>query len=359
MKEILMRMNRLKKEMSKSKADGYLISNINNVFYFTGFMDISDATLSLIIPLDGEPTLLVQPLSYTAAKDNASNCQIEVISSEEKIVDKLIKTIKLKKLQTIFFDKLPSSMYIALIKKHKDPAIIPNLTPIFNLRRVKDEQEISFLRNAAKIADIGIEAGIQAIKPGIKEFEVAAEAEYAMRLHGSEGIAFDTIIASGPRSAYPHGVSTNRKIREGDFVILDMGAISSGYRSDITRTVVVGTPTPKQSKMLALVSRAYQKSLEHIQANMNAQEVDAIARNVLKREGYGKQFLHGLGHGVGLDIHEPPTLSSRSKEVLKEGNVVTVEPGIYLEDFGGVRIEDTILVHNHNGERLTQASHYL
>ena len=356
---MLMRIELLKREMIKSNADGYLISNINNIFYFTGFMDISDATLSLIIPLDGEPTLLVPPLSYTAAKDNALNCLVNVISTKEKIIDKLFKKIKLNKLKKIEFDTLTTPVYMELIKKFKDVKITPNQKPIWNLRRVKDAQEISFLRKASTLADIGIEAGIQAIKSGVKEYEIAAEAEYAMRLHGSEGIAFDTIIASGPRSAYPHGICTNRTINKGDFVILDLGAISSGYRSDITRTVVVGTPTKKQNKMLELVLRAHHKALECIHENINAHEVDTNARDILKSEGYGKEFLHGLGHGVGLDIHEPPTLSSRSQDILKAGNMVTVEPGIYLVGFGGVRIEDTVLVHKNYGERLTQAAYYL
>ncbi len=355
-----MRIELLKSEMKKSNVDGYLISNINNVFYFTGFMDVSDATLSLIIPLDGEPTLLVPPLSYAAAKHNASNCLVDVISNEEeKIVDKLINNIKLNNLQNIEFDTLPIPMYMDLIKKLNEVKMTPNRNPIWNLRRIKDEQEISFLRKASLITDIGVEAGIQAIKAGVKEYEIAAEAEYAMRLHGSEGIAFDTIVASGPRSAYPHGVCTNRVINKGDFVILDLGAISSGYRSDITRTVVVGTPTQKQNKMLELVSRAHRKALECIHENIIAHEVDANAREILKSGGYGKEFIHGLGHGVGLDIHEPPTLSSRSEDILKEGNVVTVEPGIYILGFGGIRIEDTVLVHKNCGEQLTQAEYYL
>jgi Xaa-Pro aminopeptidase len=354
-----MRIDLLRTEMRKNNVDGYLISNINNVFYFTGFMDISDATLSLIIPLDDEPTLLVQPLSYTAAKDNALNCRVKVISTEDKIINTLIKKIKLSNLQNIEFDTLPNPIYIELINKFKEIQITQNQKSILNLRRIKDEQEISFLRKASMLADVGIEAGIQAIKPGLKEFEIAAEAEYAMRLHGSEGIAFDTIIASGPRSAYPHGVCTDKVINKGDFVTLDLGAISSGYRSDITRTIVVGTPTQKQSIMLELVLRAHHKALECVHANINAQEVDSNAREIIKNGGYGKQFLHGLGHGVGLAIHEPPTLSSRSEDVLKAGNVVTVEPGIYIEGFGGVRIEDTVLVHKNYGERLTQAAYYL
>ncbi len=354
-----MRIELLKREMLKSNVDGYLISNINNVFYFTGFMDISDATLSLIIPLDGEPTLLVPPLSYTAAKDNALNCLVNVISTKDKIIDKIVQKIKLNNLKNIEFDTLSTSMYMGLIKKFKDVKITLNQKRIWNLRRVKDSQEISFLRKASELADIGIEAGIQAIKAGVKEYEIAAEAEYAMRLHGSEGIAFDTIIASGPRSAYPHGVCSNRVINKGEFVILDLGAVSSGYRSDITRTVVVGTPTRKQKKMLEIVSRAHKKALECIHENINAYEVDASARDVLKSEGYGKEFLHGLGHGVGLDIHEPPTLSSSSEDVLKTGNIVTVEPGMYIVGFGGVRIEDLVLVHENYGERLTQAAYYL
>jgi Xaa-Pro aminopeptidase len=356
---IIMRIDQLKGSMRKNDTDGYLISNVHNVFYFTGFMDISDATLCLIIPIDREPILLVQPLSYIAAKETALHCQVHIISSEEKITEKLVQIIQINNFKKIEFDVLPTQRYIELNKTLPKVEIIPNQNSIWNLRRIKDEHEIAFLKKASKLADMGLEAGIQAIKPGRKEYEIAAEAEYAMRLRGSEGIAFDTIVASGPRSAYPHGVSTSRVIRKGDFVILDLGAISSGYRSDITRTVVVGSPTQKQSQMLKLILRAHQKALECIRSNVYTQEVDAIARRILNSEGYGEQFLHGLGHGVGLEIHEPPTLSSRSEDVLQEGNVVTVEPGIYIAGFGGARIEDTILVHKNYGERLTQASHYL
>lgn len=354
-----MRIERLKNELRKGDADGYLITNVKNVYYFAGFMDISEATLNLIIPLDGEPVLLAQPLSYTAAKEKATNCVVKEISPREKIVDRLIEEIRSLDMKYVDFDTLPIPVYLELVEELREVKFTPNQDIIWHLRRVKSEEEIAFLRKASELADIGIEAGIKAIKPGVREYEIAAEVEYAMRVHGSEGRAFETIVASGPRSAYPHGVCASRVVREGDFIIMDLGAIYSGYRSDLTRTVVVGSPSTKQSQMLNLVLGAQRKALQYIRAGLNAKEVDAIAREVLASGGYDKYFLHGLGHGVGLDIHEPPTLSSRSEDILEEGNVVTVEPGIYINGFGGVRIEDTVLVHKDHAEKLTKASYYL
>lgn len=354
-----MKIERLKEELTKENVDGYLITNIKNIFYFTGFMDISVAALHLIIPSKGKPILLAHPLSYIAAIEKVANCVVKEISHEEKIVDKLIEEIRSYKMKNIYFDTFPIREYLELVKKLKDVKMTLNQDIIWRLRRVKSEEEIVFIRKASELADIGIDAGINAIKSGIREYEIAAEAEYAMRVHGSEGTAFETIVASGPRSAYPHGLCSDRVVRDGDYVILDLGAIFSGYRSDITRTVVVGRPSTKQFKILNLVLEAQQKALRYIRAGSNAKEVDAIARRFLASRGCEKYFLHGLGHGVGLDIHEPPKLSRKSLDFLVERNVLTVEPGIYIKGFGGVRIEDTVLVHKDSIERLTQASYYV
>ena len=354
-----MRIERLKEELKKENVDGYLITNVKNIYYFTGFMDISDASLNLIIPSQGKPILLAHPLSYTAAMEKVANCVVKEISHEEKIVDKLIEEIRSRNLKNVNFDTYPIRGYLELVEKLKDVKLTLNQDIIWRLRRVKSEEEIVFLRKASELADIGIDAAINAIKSGVREYEIAAEAEYAMRVHGSEGTAFETIVASGPRSAYPHGLCSSRVVHDGDFILLDLGAIYSGYRSDITRTVVVGKPSTKQFKMLNLVLEAQQKALRSIRAGSNAKEVDATARRVLASRGYDKYFLHGLGHGVGLDIHEPPRLSPRSSDFLGERNVFTVEPGIYIKGFGGVRIEDTVLVHKDSVERLTQAPYYV
>ncbi len=227
---------------------------------------------------------------------------------------------------------------------------------VSNQRTIKDEEETALIRKACEIADIGISAAMEAIRSGVREYEVAAQAEYAMRVRGSRGFAFETLVASGPRSSYPHGRSTDREIRKGDLVTVDLGGVWEGYCSDITRTVVVGSPSPRDRRILQLVKKVHDKVLEEIRPSIEGVRVDAFSRRMFG-ERYRSHFVHGLGHGVGLDIHEPPTLSPTSKDILAVGNVVTDEPGIYLKDYGGVRIEDTVLVTADGAEKLTSASY--
>jgi Xaa-Pro dipeptidase len=238
----------------------------------------------------------------------------------------------------------------------KEVRLRPFSKLVQELRMVKDSTEVQAIRKAAELTEEGIEAAINAIEPGVREYEVAAEIEYAMRKLGSEGVAFDTQVASGARSAFPHGGCTDRKIRKGEFIVLDLGAKHNDYRADVSRTLIIGRPSPNQKKIYEVVLEAQRKSFETIRAGVKACDVDAAARKIVKDFGFGKYFVHGLGHGVGLDIHEAPSLNPEGKETLKTGNVITDEPGIYVVDYGGVRIEDTVLVHKNNAERLTKSA---
>ena len=204
-----------------------------------------------------------------------------------------------------------------------------------------------------------MQTACETIKAGRREYEIAAEIEYTMRLHGSYGTAFDTIVASGPHSAYPHGGCGERKLKNGDLVVVDIGATYKNYRADMTRTFVVGKLSTKQEKVYTVVRRAQEKAFQKIRDGAKASEADAAARNLIERAGYGEYFVHGLGHGVGLEVHEQPVLNSTSKDVLKAGNVVTDEPGIYIVGFGGFRIEDTVLVKKDKSERLTAGLYVL
>jgi len=224
---------------------------------------------------------------------------------------------------------------------------------------VKDETELKYMRKAAELTSEGMKTALETIKPGLREYEVAAEVEYTMRRRGSGGVAFDTIVASGLRSAFPHGGCTDRTIRRGDLVVVDIGAKHQHYRADLTRTVTVGKPSSRQVKIHKVVREAQNRAFQSVKAGVKACDVDAVARRLIEEEGYGEYFVHGLGHGVGLDIHEPPALNPETKDRLKVGNVVTVEPGIYIIDFGGIRIEDTVLVGKGGAERLTEASYVL
>jgi Xaa-Pro aminopeptidase len=354
-----MRVKALREGMKQTDINGYVVSNRKNVYYLTGFMDIAGAELHLLIPLDGDATLITKPLSFTAASGSARNCHVQAVGIEEKMADRLLQELRAHGMSRLGFDDLAISTYVTLGRALGEANLTQRQELIWALRRTKDEREIASMREAAELADVGVETGIEAVKPGVREYEVAAELEYAMRVRGSKGTAFETVVASGPRSALPHGVCGDRVIRKGDLVVLDLGAVCGEYRSDITRTVVAGTPSPTQRRMIRIVSEMQDTAFSQIHAGRSTRDVDTIARGMLTEEGYGRYFIHGLGHGVGLDIHEPPTLSPQSVEVLEPGNVVTVEPGIYIADFGGVRIEDTVRVNEAAGEKLTKAGYHL
>ncbi|MGP1406292.1 M24 family metallopeptidase, partial [Filifactor alocis] len=212
------------------------------------------------------------------------------------------------------------------------------------LRAVKDEEEIDNLRQAAAIADKGFLHVLDIVKPGMTEKELALELEFFMRKQGASGLSFTTIVASGIRSSMPHGVASDKVIEKNDMLTLDFGCMYNGYCSDMTRTFVVGTADERQKELYNIVLETQLKVLEAIKPGARCKEIDALSREIIGGYGYGEFYGHGLGHGVGLEIHELPVLNGTSEFVLEENMVVTDEPGIYLPDFGGVRIEDTVLV---------------
>lgn len=347
------RLRALRAGLAKAGLDGCLVTDVKNVYYLTGFSDIAEATLRLIVPLDGDPVLWVFPLSYDLANEQAMGCLVKKVEGGEKVDEKAGNDIEGLKMTRVGFDNLQATTYLTMTRTLEGLELLEAADTIMALRRVKGREEVAHMRRAAELTDAAVRAGMEAVRPGVREYEVAAEIEYVMRTSGSEWYAFETLVASGPRSAYPHGVSTSRIIRPGDFVVMDVGAVHGGYRSDITRTAVAGRPTPRQREIYNLVLRAQEEAFEHIRAGVAGRDVDAVAREIIGAAGYGDNFIHGLGHGVGLDVHEPPRLSSTSEDVLEEGNVATDEPGIYIQGYGGVRIEDTVLVRRDRGERLT------
>jgi Xaa-Pro aminopeptidase len=334
-------------------ACNFLIFNPYNLTYFAGF---SGAT-ALLIPEQGENVLFVSGVNYEQAKAEAKGLTVELVKRGENLMEKIAKQATAAKYAV---DALPVEMWRALAKavggKEK---VEPASSLILKLRSVKDEQEIELIREACRLASIGMQTASEIIRPGVREIEVAAEVEYAMRKKGSNGTSFDTIIASGPTSAFPHGSCSSRTIREGELVVVDLGATVNFYRSDMTRTFVAGKPNDKQRKIYETVKLAHQKAFETIKPGVSAMEVDAAGRGVIEAAGFGEFFVHNLGHGVGLEIHEAPVLSPDSKDTLTVGNVITDEPGIYLPGCGGVRIEDTVLVTGANAEKLTIGSYSL
>jgi Xaa-Pro aminopeptidase len=278
--------------------------------------------------------------------------EVEVL----KVIKESLKEKGVKKLG--FEDKTMNlRFYKDISEKYEFLKLSKGSNLIDKLRQVKTQGEIEKIREACRIADIGIKVAISNIEPGRTELDVAIEAEYAMRKAGSSGVSFDTIVASGYRSALPHAVSSDKKISKGDFVIIDLGGTFKGYCSDMTRTVVCGEPTQKQMKIFNAVLEAQQKAIRNCKLEMEAAELDQIARESFTKQGFEEFFVHALGHGVGLEVHELPYIGLKSKDKFAAGNVFTIEPGIYIPNFGGVRIEDVVVQKENDVERLTKSEY--
>ena len=351
------RIEALKKiAFEKDKVDGCLVFSSANLTWLTGFSGAS----AVLIPKHGECRVYVYGVNYAHAEAELGGFMVELVKRDENLMVKIAKQAVASEIRKFAVDALNVESWRALAKAlGGEKTLVVDNSFIRELRKVKDEEEIELMRKAAELTSEGMRAAYETVATGVKEYEVAAEIEYAMRKLGSSGNAFETIVASGACSAYPHGGCSDKKIREGDLVVVDVGATYKFYRSDMTRTLVAGKPSEKQKKLYQTVKTAQENALEAVKPNAKAKDIDAVARKIIADAGYGEYFVHSLGHGVGLEVHEPPTLSPESKDVLAAGNVVTVEPGIYLVGYGGVRIEDTALVHRNGAQTLTNGPYAL
>ena len=235
-------------------------------------------------------------------------------------------------------------------------ALIDFSNVITKMRQIKDEVELQILRQIIGVTDQAFSAILKVIQPGMREDILSLELEFLLRKMGASERSFDYIVASGSRSSLPHGVATDKKLAEGELLTLDFGGKYKGYCSDLTRTVFLGQPDQKQTEIYNTVLEAQQAGIKAIKPGLSGKEVDAVAREVIVKAGYGQYFGHGLGHALGLEVHETPRLNTKEKQVLQSGMVLTVEPGIYIPGWGGVRIEDVVLVTDNGAEVLTQAS---
>jgi len=343
----------LRVRMEEAGVDCLLINDKTNQLYLTDFSGGS----FLLFPLEQEPLLFVYPVNYEEAKETALNCRVELLENSRSVISTLTDTVKRFEVKNLGFDRLDAIQYKTLTSTMSGTSLEPKGEVISEMRAVKDDYEIGCMKKAAEMAKIGFDVAVVTVKPGVKEIDVAAEMEYAMRKEGSQGAAFDTIVASGRRTAFPHGGCTAKKMLKGDLVVLDFGVKYKNYAIDITRTLVVGDPTEKQKEIFEVVRVAHEEAFKKMKAGTRACDVDAAARKVIEEAGYGEKFVHSLGHGVGLEIHEPPSVSRSNEKPLKVGNVVTDEPGIYMVDFGGVRIEDTVLIREDRAQKLTKVSY--
>lgn len=351
------RIDLLKRKAFEEKGfDGFLITNEANMLYFAGF----PGAACLLFPRDGENMLYVYGVNYEQAKVEGKGFHVELVKRDENLMAKVAAKAADFGIKKLAFDTLTVESYRSLARGLRGKAKLkPFGKLVWELRKVKDSGEIELMRKAGELACEGMKAAYETVRPGVREYEVAAEIEYAMRRKGSWGTAFESIVASGDRSAFPHGGCTEREIREGDLVVVDIGACYRYYRSDMTRTLVAGKPSEKQKRLYEVVKKAQHSAVQAVKAKAKAKDIDTIARKTIEEAGYGINFVHGLGHGIGLEVHEPPALSQQSKDKLAAGNVVTVEPGIYIMGFGGIRIEDTVLVKEWGSEKFTDGFYTL
>ncbi|MGB8780527.1 MAG: aminopeptidase P family protein [Candidatus Bathyarchaeia archaeon] len=340
----------------KKDFDAFLVASESNLFYLTG----TPGAACLLIPKKGENTIYVYGVNFEQTKAEAKGFKVELLKRGEKLGEKIgpgLKALNVKKLASDPLNYELHRLLARAIRGHAKLKMQGDL--ISGLRKVKGKEELDRMRKAGEITVAGMKAAYETIRPDVTEIEVAAEIEYAMRKKGGYGTAFGTIVASGIRSAYPHGGCAERKIRKGDLVVVDIGAVYEYYCSDMTRTFAAGEPSDKQKKLYEVVKTAEREAYQAIRAKARGKDVDQAARKIIEDAGYGEYFNHGLGHGVGLEVHEGPGLSPISKDRLAVGNVVTDEPGIYIPGLGGVRIEDSVLVKQRVSEKFTDGFYSL
>jgi Xaa-Pro aminopeptidase len=329
-------------------ADGMLVTSPENVHYLCGF----SGTEGTLLMTRAQGFFLTDGRYTTQARRQVNGFPVITFKKKWEQIGRLATRLKIGRLG--YEARHISVAVLQEIGKHAGHReLLPLATELDSLRSCKDAGEIRLLKKAARIASISLAQVLPLIRPGMREVELAAELDYRMRCNGGQGSAFPTIVASGARSALPHAAPTDKKIRAGDLLTIDYGTLYEGYCSDETCTFVVGKASARQKKLYGLVRQAHALAIEALAGGMIARDIDAAARNHLNRHGCSKYFTHGTGHGVGLNVHEFPTVSPASDAVLRTGMVVTIEPGIYIPGWGGIRIEDTLVVRKDGCEYIT------
>lgn len=349
----LTRVSALRDRFSEKQIDALIVAKPQNVAYLSGFTGTAG-----ILLITRDVAYLITDFRYVEqAREQAPG--YDVIRQDARgAAANLTELLSGHGINRVGFegDFVTFDVYQAYAKEFAEGReLVPVSGLTESLRQVKDEQEIAAMRQAAAITDAAFDHILRFIEPGMTERQVSLELEFTMRKAGASGIAFDIIVASGVRSALPHGVASDKVIEPGDLVTMDFGAVYKGYCSDMTRTVVIGEPTDEQRKIYEIVLEAQMRGVAAAKPGMLGKELDAVCRDYIAAHGHADKFGHSTGHGVGRYIHEGPRLSVLGEERLQPGMVVTIEPGIYLPGWGGVRIEDMVLITADGCERLSRS----
>jgi Xaa-Pro aminopeptidase len=336
------RRKKLRALIQKAEADALLVTNFTNVTYLTGFTGDDSFLLATL----GGEVLVTDPRYTTQLEEECPGLNLEIREPGVTMLRGVTKVVKREKVERLAIEGASATVSFqqSLAKELRAAKIVVTENLVERLRVVKDKQEVDATRLACQQARRTFDVVRASLTPDMTELDVAAELEYRARKFGAKALSFPAIVAVGPRAALPHARPTSRRLGDADFTLIDWGVNSGLYMSDLTRLIVTGKISPKLRKIYGVVLKAQLAAIDAIRPGLTGEQVDRVARRIITRAGFGKQFGHGLGHGTGLEIHEAPRLAVGQKTKLRPGMIVTVEPGIYVPGWGGVRIEDDVLV---------------
>jgi Xaa-Pro aminopeptidase len=332
------------------RLDALFVSNLNNVRYLSGF---TGSNGSLLVAPRGS-TLFTDPRYTIQAGEQATSCRVKI--AKGPVLPEAVAEIRRRKFKRVGFEQTSLNFSDYQVLRQGLPAttrLIPLGPLVEQLRAVKSAAEVETIRRSVIANSKAFDSALKRLKPAMTEADLACELEYWQRRHGAQKPAFDTIVATGAHAALPHAEPRNKPLGSNTLLLIDMGASLDGYASDMTRTLHLGKPAPKARKLYNAVLEAQLAATEAVRGGTTGGAVDQAARRVLVRHGMGNLFLHSTGHGLGLEIHELPRIGRHDETVLQPGMVITIEPGAYVEGYGGVRIEDTVLVTETGCEVLT------
>jgi Xaa-Pro dipeptidase len=356
--EMNQRLTGVMKWLEEKNIDFAFVQTKANVFYLSQFYtEPHERLVGIIVFPTREPIMICPNMEKPQAKNAGWEYEIISYSDSENPWSLLEKRLKaqLVSANTIAIEKehISYTRANALLNMYPNGQLVSVEEKLYSLRLVKDEKELTILREAAKLADFGVEVGVNAIKAGKTEMDVLALIEYELKRKGIREMSFSTMVLTGAKTADPHGNPSLTEIKRGDFVLFDLGVVLDGYCSDITRTVAFQEINEKQRHVYETVLGAQLQALASCKIGTRIGDIDLAARNYISKAGYGEYFPHRIGHGLGIEVHEFPSMSENNNDLLQEGAVFTVEPGIYLPNIGGVRIEDDIVITIDGFESLT------